>query len=575
MAVGTIALVCFIFLTSSPPPTSTYEISIYSAYHPLTWIAFTTALICYFSLLLSKHYRIQAVIGVAILYFIFLSIPLFRGYVFFATPRSDLLYHYGIVKDVIETGTVISIFYPATHITSSTIILVTDISYSALQSIISIMFTTVLIMGLVITGRRLSERNAGPYFLLAALPLIYSQSHLSVQPWFFALTLVPLLVFTTVIYSPTSQQLAGAGLGLAGALIIYHPLTAIFGFIAIAITIISKEYISRATIRLAVQHSIYPLIPAVVLVYWILYFDRVQRSILLFTQGDFDQQGTITYAGQAAEAGKPLWQLIWEFLILQWGTVIIYMGLASLLIIVVFVRYRQNRATAGELIVGLIFVAGVLFSLVFLLLDLFARNPIRVSQFGLVVTPLLIGMAFRLAFKQSNFDIRISQTGFMTIVSVILFILVLLTALLAAGTLYEDNRHLTEKTLEGTGWHLDYHDRSQPTYSQRMAFNLELYYHGYTMAYQNKRVFNRYDPDQQLPNRLGYESSTNVGEWAGNGYLITKRDDVAWASSRSQNQPIAANHYTEDDVQRLESDSTAQAVYENGAYRIWTTRPPN
>lgn len=111
-----------------------------------------------------------------------------------------------------------------------------------------------------------------------------------------------------------------------------------------------------------------------------------------------------------------------------------------------------------------------------------------------------------------------------------LFACILVVGLLGAGTIYPDNHHLTHSTIEGTAWHLDHHDSTQSTYSQRMTDNIEEFHDGYMKTHQNDRVFSRHDPDLQLPDRLGYKNNSSVGEWAGEGYLITKRDDIKWGS---------------------------------------------
>lgn len=562
------ALFVFVLSVILNPPATAYEVSLYDAYHSITWLAFATAFVCFVvTLTVAPQYRGQAVVGIAALYSVFLTLPDQRGYVFFGTPLSDLIYHLGIVRDLLINSTPHLPLYPLTHVLLGEIALVTGLPLTQLQPIGSLTATALMIIGTVLAGQHLVDSRSGPYVLVAAVPLVFTIHHIALQPWFYALAFIPFVLSVSAIrHQSWGKRIVG--LILAVGMVLFHPLTALFGLVAMTIIVIKK---ARGSPRLITRVA-YILTPATLLGYWVLHFHRVRSSIELFLtpeSAQYGSSGTFSYASQATSMAVPLWRLIWEYLILQWGTAVIYSGIAGLVTLLVMWYFVKGKKTSGN-IAATIYVVGVLFGGVFAAADLFARNPIRIAQFGLIIAPILIGYALWLAY--GNWDFRCGSSGWLTAVKTgtvaFLLIAVIGTAMLAGGTLYDDHRHITESTMDGTTWYLDYHDREHQTHAQRMAVNMEIYYHGYSEARSRERVFSRYDPKYHLPPRLGYDENPTVGTWT-DGYLITKTEDIVRARGVPSNGSSEAAFYTEDDQNLLERDQTVSSVYDNGNFWIW------
>lgn len=569
MVIGITGLGIFITSVVATSPASNYEVSIYNAYHPITWVAFAVAFSCFLGLILSCYYRIRAVLGIAILYFLLLCLPIVRGYVLFATPRSDVLHHLSIIADVISTGGLPEYFYPSTHILFSVLGLITRLPITTLQSVGAVIFTTMLICGITISSRRLLGPMAGPSALIAAIPLVYTTYHISFSPWFFGLTLIPWLLLFILWrnkYYQIRVKIMALLVGLA--IIPYHVQAAVFAIIVIVIASVIQWQGFRQQFQR--KSNIIHYIVSIALIIWILNSDRINIYLIRYTTDQLAPGGGVSYAEQAGETSYTLWQLLWEFVILQWGTTFIYISLAGIIATIIIWRLWYHRTGLIEITIVLAFVAGILFGLILAIEQIFARDPIRIFQFALLFAIYLIGIGFWWGWKHdsSSRSVDLPEKGRST-VTVGLFACILLVGLLGGGTLYPDNRHLTHTTVEGTAWHLDHHDRTQPTYSQGMAQNMEQLHSGYTKGRQGNRAFSRHDPDLQLPDRLGYTNHSTISEWADKGYLLTKREDIKRSASHPDNRMDDIIHYTPSDKERLYIDNSVNQIYTNGRYQVW------
>ncbi len=565
---GLAALLTAVVSVLLTPPAIGYESSLFHAYHPLTWAAFAIAFVSLLTAILAPHYRIRAIIGIGILYTVFLTLPAIRNYVLFATPQADILFHMGIISDIISEGRIPYLFYPAPHTLFSTVLLITGLSDIMLQSISAITFTLILVSGIVLTTRRFLSSAVGPFILVAALPFVYGIHHISFHPWFFGLTLIPLLLFLNLIRDQARQwEMSTMVLTIGAALILYHILTAIVAVFIVVGLLVLRWLSQRHT---SFPDLVAPTALATALILWVVYLDRFEILVRRFFIAQLAPGGGVGYVTQAGSTDRTLWQLL-ELVFLQWGTVILYSGLGSLIVFGLLLGWRKSNLYPFEHTVVTGFGIGVVFGSALALAQVFARNPLRILQFALLFSIFLLGIALWRVGRSETLAARVPKSG-QTALTAGIFVCILITGLLGGATLYPDHRHLTETTVEGTAWHLDYHDRSQPTISQHMAHNMELYLSGYTDGRTTERVFYRHDSEVQLPNRLGYANSTAVGEWATDRYLLTKREDRVWAASIPENRKDDVDHYRLEDEARLADDSSVNRLYTNGEFQTWHTR---
>lgn len=561
MLVGASALLIAVLGVLLTPPASGYESSLYAAYHPLVWIGFAVAFTSFLSLILTLQYRIRAIIGLTTLYGVLFLLPVIRGYVLVASPLSDILFHLGIISDIVARGTIPYLFYPGMPVLFSTIQLITGIGDMSLQSVSGIVLTTVLILGSISLVQRFLNRAAWPYALIAALPLMYGTHHISAQPWFFALLLIPLVIYLACWTEEEFrwQQITLIAV-LGTALIFYHPLTTIVT-ITILITITTVQRLSRQQSR-RTRISM-PLALGAGLTIWLLYLDRFGRLLQQLVVGQIASGGGIAYASQARNTDVTIWR-IFEVAITQWGTAFIYTGTGGIIVLVLIVYAWKARLQLRNLeqIAIISYAVGIVFAAIFFAAQIFSRNLLRILQFAVLFSIPLLGIALWRVHVSDRLPIeilKISSEWGRSAILMGLFTCILISGLLGGATLYADDRHLTETTMTGTAWYLDHHDQSQSTYSHRMASNIEIYYHGYTEDQSTQRVFIRGDPDLQLLPRLGYDEHETVGEWIDSGYLLTTHAN------------IEQGHYTVQDETRLATDPAADRIYANGEYRIWKT----
>lgn len=563
MFVGTIALWVFLIGVILTPPASSYESSIYGAYPSFAWIGFVISMCCFITTLTTPSYRRQAVIGLCGLYIMLLTLPTQRGYVLFASPQSDVLYHLGIIRDVVTDGLLPTDFYPAAHAFFGTIKLVSGLPLEALQPISAVLFTFLLIVGIVVSGKRHLGHQSRPWLAVAAVPLVYTIHHVSFQPWFFALTLVPLAVLFVPWYgSVRSARFVVVATLVSIAIVLYHPVTGLFlvGLVLLAwcwSEIGAEKMRSQSQVRITLINIV-----VVIVIFWLFNSDRFVLILSRFLTGTIADEGVITYTDRAGKTEYTGWELIWEFLVLEWGTILLYMFLGGIVgSCLLLASVRRRHLTPPLLVTGWA-ALGVTYGISFAVVDSFARNPVRITQFGLLFAIYLVGIALWWTIDRQQTDvvdrsfgpISSSQSDISSRIGTTLVVIIICTSLLGAFTIYPADNHLTERTVEGTGWHLDHHDRSDPTIAQRMRVTMEVYHHGYVGARTQEPVFSPDGPEFRP--HLGYEDNERIHSWAGDAYIITKQRDI-------ELEPA--------DREQLKTDPSGNRLYDNGAYQVWQT----
>ena len=564
--VGLTALLSFVIAAVSfIGPARGYEVSVYDAYPLAVWVAFGIVLVGGLGLILSSAIDAVPVSGwrsgfalIIAAYGVFYALPMARGYVIYGSLLSDALYHLSIVSDILARGHVPELLYPQTHVLLAELAMVAGLPLQSSQMPVSFAFTMLFITGCFVSGRRLLSHRGGIFVLAAAIPLSYTGDQLSILPWFYALAFLPLTVFALQI--GTRARAGWVSIPLGVAIVLYHLIISLFAAIALGIY---GVWAARRSQRIA-QGTVIALIIAIIAPLWGLGTHRVQAMILRAYTGAVGG-GVVTYASQAAESGYSLVQLLVSFVILRWGSLFLLLGAASAVAAgAVYHSVVQREFDVGGMLSVQYFVGGA-FGVVLAGAHLLAKSPTRVSQFALLFAIYLVGYGLWRVFGRPRPQPSQLRTAF----GVGLAAVVLLSALLSAGIAYEENRHVTHATVEGTEWHLRHTDETTPTKSLRMAINIQLYIQGLARGKAAPRVFSRYQSQYQLPTALGYdENSTISTTLTDQSYLITKRSDIAWLKSRSSSA-TPTHAYSKANRRQLAHDSAAAKLYSNGEFTIW------
>ncbi|WP_237713395.1 glycosyltransferase family protein [Halococcus hamelinensis] len=550
-----------ITVVSFTPAPSGYEISIHGAYSPFLKFAFLAVLLGGIGLIIdgTRSKAISWAVGLMLIlvaYAVLYSLPLVRGYEIYGTPLTDSLYHLGVVSDIISNGHIPNELYPATHILFSELSILTGLSANTFQMPVSYLFSVLLITGCFVAGRGLFGVQAGRYVLAAAIPLVYADLQITILPWFYAICFIPLFLLTLHKAVGVGSQIVA--LVFAVAITMYHPLTSLFMTVVVAVYTL-WTWLSRSRRNQSIG---LPLAIGVIAAIWAIGSDRVQGMIAGVATGAATGGGVATYASEAANSGRNIYDLVVNFLIIRWGTAVLYMGFGGLIVLWITYRSIRGRQRAEIQMVSAQYVAGGLFGVSLAAGQVLARNPVRISQFCLLFSIFLIGYGLWAASQNS-------QRRTARIASAILIMVVLSTALLGAGTAYEDNRQVTHTTIDGSSWFLEHRDADIQTRSFRMSRGVQFYIQGNNLARASSVAFSRFLESRQLPKHLGYTGNGTAEEVFGSRqYIITKTPDVVWTESQYGDGNIERG-YTQTDLTKIENDPTVSKAYTNGPYDIW------
>lgn len=596
LCLGVVGAIGFIVGVLTTPPAASYEVSVYDAYEPWTWAGFALALVAglgaVFRTVLSDEYGcLSGIALVASVYVVFFAIPLFRGYYIYGTPMSDSLYHFGIVRDVLGGRTIPETAYPATHLLYTALVSVTGLPMRELQPLVAFAFFALFVGSFFLVGRAFFGRRGGVATMGAALPLVFVSHQLQTLPWLFALPFLPILLALTHRWATrrnaAHEGVFGTILICGSILVFYHPVTALVTVLAL---VLYAAVVAAPSLRgsllyrdrpqseagdqrtYAVPYRL-PLIILIPGVFWYLSIGHITHFLSRIVTRDVGG-GAAEYAGAAQQTSYTAWELVWEFLVLKWGTVLLYAGVGAVIAAAVLIRTLRRRGNRLELLFALQFGAGVSVAIVLMGLQVLSRNVVRLNNYTLVAAMLLIGLAFTgLVAYRSELDGGWKRTG-ATIALCGLCLTVLTTALLAGAIAYEDNRHVTHATVAGAEWQHEYHQSGTNTRAFRMSENIQRYLEGVSQSTPDDRQFHRSLEAHQVPNRLGYDAHDSMADtYENETYVVTKMSDIKWAADQPPDRRDEIRHYTAADLERATTDPTANRVYDNGALNVWYVNP--
>ncbi|ELY97627.1 hypothetical protein [Natrialba aegyptia] len=594
--IGVLGALAFIVGVVTTPPAAGYEVSVYDAYPLWTWAGFALALVAglgslFRSVITGERGWRHGLAIVASAYGVFFALPLFRGYYIYGTPMSDALYHFGIVRDVLENGLLPETGYPATHLLYTALVTVTGLSMRELQPIVALGFFALFVGACYLAGRAFFGHRGGLATLGAALPLVFVSHHLMTLPWLFALPFLPLLLALTHRWARRRRSghegIFGSILICGTVLVFYHPVTALVTALALALyaLIVAAPSLRRVLQRRrnrtgrrdrdhgtsAVTYRL-PFIILIPGVFWYLSIGHITQFLARAVTRDIDG-GAVGYAGAAQQTSYSIRELVWEFLVLEWGTVVLYAGVSAIIVAVIAIRLLRRRGSRLELLFAAQFSAGVGVALFLIASQVLSRNIVRLNNYTLVGAIFLLGLAIAgLASQRPNTD-GWKRIG-VTLALGGLCLTVLGTALLAGAVTYEDNSHVTHATMAGAEWQHDHHQTAPETRAFRMSENIQRYFDGLSRSTPEDRQFHRSVDAYQLPDRLGYDDADSMAAvYENETYLVTKTADIEWAADQPPDRRNEIQSYSSSDLEQATDDPSVSRLYDNGEFTVWLVEP--
>jgi len=274
-------------------------------------------------------------------------------------------------------------------------------------------------------------------------------------------------------------------------------------------------------------------------------------------------------ANAISETARTLEQVLW-WTLNTWGAIFLYAALGGIASVVLIWKLYRNKHEIFEIETVIAFGAGIAFAVVNLFLFNLVNEPVRLSRLMVLMSVLLTGFLLDHIFSHTELgSLRLTRSN---VAAVIVVILVLGAIPLTVMNVYSPNGQLTRTEAQGTKWileHGDFDENDLHTLGQSIKIT---YYH------YDRTVESRYDDispqdpiiDQgRFPKHLDYPDNETVAKSFDNlpAYLVTKSHDTEYYKIYPETQQRAQfSYYTEEDVNQLHYDPTADKVYANGGY---------
>lgn len=553
-----------------------YAVTFYSGFSLITWVSFgvllTTSLA---TILWSAHVGSSdwkyALILLLAGYALFWELPHLLGLRFWASPVGDLLHHFAYTNYILINNEIFSdTIYPLIHILLGSISMITGISVESAGSLMTYTTFVTFLLTFGVIGRYFHTKARTRAFVtiigVAAFPIYGKYSH-HIFPWFtsFVLILPTLYAYLKTLCGQAVARNRLITLVLAISISLFHPMTALVLFGCLATVGIVNYLLSTKSLWRSVSNSAWLLI--IPLLHFAWYFDRGISVFItrIAVELSSSVSAGASMAADAAQSGYTISQLIWRFLILQWGGLLITVGIAGLvgLYYMHMIFMKKHGPTYRFLFPIAMYVAGLGLAVVMLAGSFISSGPYRINQVTFIGTTLLIGGGL-IRIQSKDDPSRLYQ-----LLHLCFILVVIIAALLSVGTVYNETVHITDSELEGVEWFTDHRNDDIETHSSLMTHKETVYVQNADTRSlpSSKWAFSTDDP--LLPKHLGYTENKTIKMSVGSSYVVTKTRDLKWWRAQPPNRYSYIRYYDRTDLAQLRHDRTAGRIYTNGRFTVW------
>ncbi len=595
-----IGILCLALLTAAililrNNPATKFESSIYTVTPSIVWVIIIFCVICGLGIILHQvYYRRETgsnlwVIGLVIIVFSFtivFSAHALRAYAFYG--RGDALSHLGIARNIIQTGKT-DVFYPALHILTAQLSLITGTSLARIFSFLPASFA-----GLFVVCMYFFTRTVLPHKGQAILATITGILALSTgangpvyaTPNALADMLVPLIFFFCLI--ATARRSSGLKIPfillltiLIFLLPVFHPVpTLAVLLLMLALWLPAEAYNLWGKKQAFSIPSTYPRtsLPALILFIWSTFWissfyiweSAIRNIYVIISEGGPNQfdalRNTIEFA-----AGYG-YSVVEQFLKRY-----IDIAIVSLLAAAAFPLVLKRIAARKELD-SLFALYGPLFIFAAIIIVLLFFNiqfgPARMLRYLEITGAVFAGYIIFEALKR----LKNSQRGLFKLVSLIL-IVALLALLQVNGVLrshysrytFTPPSHVTESEMRGVSWFFQHKDRrvsaSYSTIAPRRFADLLL-----SPEEKAQRPDINVTEYPTIPWHFYYDTADTLGRaYEEDTYMvISDNDRLQYVEVYPE---VAEFRFYPADFKKLVTDPSLDRLYTNSNLVVWKIHP--
>ncbi len=589
---GTVALLIVMATLVTTPPAPGYEPSMYSAFPLYFWAVLVLALFFGAATIVTSawntersgssssvgHWRTKAggtrwwVFGVALMVLanaVVVLMPVIRGYPVYG--RADTLTHIGYVKNIALTGSVEGNIYPTTHILIWAFSSSTGLDPEGIINWMFPVFAVAYFGGTcLLVTTFFEDRSAVLVGLAIVLFPIAGTAHLTMVPFILSIFYVPffLYFFLTERREPLLPIRVALVLSLV-ALIVYHPLTALF----LLITVVTYQILKY--LWLANNGHIQPTyVAALAFVVFTAWYSQFVGIILRFQSifetivGNDPGENQLDNYADTVSRTSPDTQDLLQVIVFNYGSEVVVSGLVGLCTLALAVLWWRKRSEVSLFVTLFVavFWAFTLGSIPFLTMDLivgWGRLVIFAQVFGIVLVAVLCSLLLR---EDKNWSKSHIPAG-----SVI--VIVLLLSAVSVGTVFhtpagsEMSQQTTQMEIDGSEWFFENREETR----EISEFGITQYrFHDLHYGVTNRSGAIK-TAGTSPPPRFNYtERSTFGASYEADRYLLlTERGRITYPVNFPNYEPYW--RFRPADFDRIETDPTVLKMYDNGeftAYRV-------
>lgn len=572
--VGVLLLLVAVLIVLLVPPAKQYEISLYDTYPIYFWGLIIGAMFLGAMVVVGSATNPEDgtwMFGLALMVVtnaLVLLLPFIRGYRMYG--RGDALTHIGFVRDIINVGAIEHNIYPPTHLLVTVVADATGLDVTTVAMAIPVVFSgmyfgAMFYLLVFLFDSRERVLFGVPFVMLPVLGF----AHVHLRPFDMSIMLVPLVLYLFIKGRRESAVPVRAMFVVALiANLLYHPLTALFMLIVLSLYFVAR-HLPEVKKQYGTPTNVVSLSTVVVIAWYTTEF--IRRSINLYRSlfGISEGQAPIeTFTETTEKATIALIDIVRVFTF-RFGTEFLLFGLGFAFLGVALLLYNRGKytPTTYTVMLGGILVTFVVGGVVVLVSDLVTIDAFdrsfQIAKLGGVV---LAGQLFYLMWKHGNWSPHRGglPTGLVTLFGVVLLLLIAVSTFslypspLSSGF----NHQVTDMELQGTVWVTEHGTNNTGMREHGMSYNR---HHN---AQYGKLVPPPYEP-ANVPDHFTYETNESVGQsYEEDQYLIiTRRGRILY--------PEIFPDYRENwrltpgDFSRLERDTTAARIYDNGDFDLY------
>ena len=599
-AVGANCLSVAIFLAVVSPRAQGFEVSLVDAYPYYFWILAALATMCGISVIVLEAFAINEsnrwISGLAVVAAsnsLLLLLPLLHGYASY--PAGDAQTHLGYMKDIVDTGYIgVSNFYPIVHLLGAEWMEVGGINSLALPVLLYTSWSVTFLFSICALSRVLAGTRKERFLIVAfASPLLFSNMQTVIHPSMLALFLIPFL-----LYAHQRRQRVDTGqvettivlLLLTFAITFTHPVTALYTILllsslvfsrSMAIMLRGRQRLTRHPLRTGMLSYRVPLLMSVTFFIWYLSFASITRSVAKVFEWLVSPNANSIFIQQTsllALSGLGPSQAA-VLLVFRYGGIALY--LVTSLVATVWILSRRVASDGPGNSPGssyaIAFLVGLAVSGYSLLGYTGEFDPVRVSRFFLLISPLVCGLAFACVRGNERRSERLLGGSLRRGQRELVVGLLVGATLLSVIGMYssplnaQGNWEVSGMEVAGSGWFFEHQQHGLLTFTTTAP--------GYFKRFQDLTCGVDNCPPAmqanfaltQVPSHFGYPANATITSAlrSSSGYLITDQVGRINPLVIPANVRPQVHQYTSEDFLRLSADPSVSAIYSNGEFEVW------